>query len=142
MLKLNQFQVNNGVIKWIECFLSNRSQKVSIRRTEPRIINSHIGSIVPQGSILGSLLCIYINCIPIAISERTSLTIFADDSFFYRKFKKPSRYCYLMKDVKSRDYPILSPKNIMRLHKQNKNPIIDNYSTHNLTRLEYRSKEF
>ena len=62
---------------WFKNYLSNRKQYVSFNLSESEQKNTVYG--VPQGSILGSLVILYINDI-INTSDVLDLILFADDT--------------------------------------------------------------
>ncbi len=75
--KLRQNGINGNVLHWIENYLANRNQYVSLRSTTSDI--KQISAGVPQGSVLGPLLfLIYVNDITENLLSITRL--FADDS--------------------------------------------------------------
>ena len=75
--KLNRYGVCGAALLWIESYLKDRKQFVSIGEEVSEIKTTNIS--VPQGSVLGTILfLVYINDLP-NISEAFSPTMFADD---------------------------------------------------------------
>ena len=73
--KLNHYGIRGPVLKWLESYLSNRKQFVSINGSDSETSTLDYG--VPQGSILGPLLfIIYINDIP-NIAEFAKFILYA-----------------------------------------------------------------
>ena len=75
---LKLYRCDNSSIKWFLSYLSNRTQRVTIKQTlsEPKPITARI----PQGSILGPLLfLIHINDVPLSIMN-CDVLLFADDA--------------------------------------------------------------
>ena len=80
LLKLRQYGIDDGVLAWINSYLSNRQQRVIINFFFSSFRNVTAG--VPQGSVLGPLFfLIYVNDISEHILSLTRL--FADDSSLY-----------------------------------------------------------
>ena len=82
LLKLKAHGIGNGVINWIEKWLTHRIQRVII---DGEILNwKSVLSGVPQGSVLGPILfLIYINDLEDDISSKVFK--FADDTKVFRK---------------------------------------------------------
>ena len=81
LTKLSYYGVRGTTLKWIDSFLSGRTQRVLVdgeySDTAP------VTSGVPQGSVLGPMLFLaYINDMPECITSQTRL--FADDTIVYR----------------------------------------------------------
>ncbi len=77
LFKLKQFGINGHILNWIENYLTNREQSVSIRSTNSE--TKYITAGVPQGSVLGPLLfLIYVN--DITDHLLSIVRLFADDS--------------------------------------------------------------
>ena len=76
--KLEHYGIRGHALKWLESYLSNRKQFVSINGSESPTQIMEYG--VPQGSILGPLLfIIYINDIP-EIAQFAKFILYADDA--------------------------------------------------------------
>ena len=77
MKKLKRIGVQGQTLCWFQSFLSNRSQQTIIANSLSESLKITVG--VPQGSILGPLLCIiYINGVQSCL-ENCRMVIFADD---------------------------------------------------------------
>ena len=77
LYKLKRIGINGDLLKLIESYLKNRSQRVVLNSSFSEFLN--IVSGVPQGSILGPLLfLIYLNDIVDNIS--CPISLFADDT--------------------------------------------------------------
>jgi hypothetical protein len=82
LYKLESYGVTGLLLKWIECFLSNRIQCVVLDHTFSPF--SQVVSGVPQGSVLGPILfLLYINDIESVCCGTTKLQLFADDAKLY-----------------------------------------------------------
>ena len=80
--KLKAYGIVGNVLKWIEAFLSGRTQKVRIN--DAMSTRADVLSGIPQGSILGPILfTIFINDLPDAV--QSNCKIFADDTKLYDK---------------------------------------------------------
>ena len=59
LIKLKDIGITGNILKWIECFLTNRKQSVKINHSYSKFKN--VLSDVPQGSVIGPLLFMFIN---------------------------------------------------------------------------------
>ena len=94
LYKLDFYRIRGSTHKWIDSWLSERSQKVVLdgRASDPVPVLSG----VPQGSVLGPVLfLIFINDLPDNI--RSSVRLFADDCVLYRNIKSPLD-CHILQD--------------------------------------------
>ena len=98
MQKIHDYKFNDKVIRWIESFLTNRTQKVKINGSSSE---SHpVTSGIPQGSVLGPILfVIYINDMPLEVKNQ--IYLFADDTKIYTRVKSSSDQTNLQKDLDS-----------------------------------------
>ena len=76
LFKLKCVGINGNLLSWLTDYLSNRKQRVVINGKFSSWKSIQAG--VPQGSVLGPLLFVYIDDITNNLSCRTSL--FADDT--------------------------------------------------------------
>ena len=96
--KLDFYGIRRSTHKWIDSWLSERSQKVVLdgRASDPVPVLSG----VQQGSVLGPVFfLIFINDLPNNI--RSSVRLFADDCVLYRNIKSPLDCQILQDDLNS-----------------------------------------
>ena len=80
LLKLHRYGIRGPTLKWIQAFLSDRTQTVVIDNEKSATVPVTSG--VPQGSVLGPILfLIYINDLP--DKTRSKVQLFADDTAIY-----------------------------------------------------------
>ena len=96
MTKLQSYGITGKLLDWIEDFLADRKQRVSIRVSLSDWVN--ITSGVPQGSVLGPILfIIFVNDMPDVIDSM--LLMFADDTKLYRTICSPIHHDILQQDI-------------------------------------------
>ena len=82
LYKMSKYGISGQVLKWVEGFLRDRSQRVVIRGSASEPCNVTSG--VPQGSVLGPVLfLIFINDLPLEVLS--PLSLFADDSKIFTR---------------------------------------------------------
>ena len=96
--KLHGYDVHPVILRWIENYLTMRSQYVCVSGASSDILP--VASGVPQGSVLGPLLfIIYINDISEVPLSVGSMLLYADDSMLYRPIRTPDDYVQLQMDI-------------------------------------------
>ena len=94
--KMHRYKISEKVIKWVESFLNNRTQKVIVNGTESKC--HHVTSGIPQGSVMGPMLfVIYINDMPEMVESSTYL--FADDTKIFREIREEKDEKMLQADL-------------------------------------------
>ncbi|CAL4249564.1 unnamed protein product, partial [Meganyctiphanes norvegica] len=94
--KLEAYGIRGNLLKWMEAFLTGRSQRVVIKGVLSESLPVWSG--VPQGSVLGPLLfLIFINDLLDEVDSSGSL--FADDSKLFRKINCPHDQLTLQNDL-------------------------------------------
>lgn len=94
--KINCLKLDIKTTRWIQEFLSGRSQKVNINNNLSS--SCVVRSGVPQGSVLGPLLfLIYIN--DIANNITSTIRLFADDCIIYRQITCTDDVAILQSDL-------------------------------------------
>ena len=83
--KLHGYGISGKTLVWIDSFLCNRQQRVVVNGAKSQW--SPVLSGVPQGTVLGPLLCsLYIqNVNDIMIGIESEIRLFADDCVCYRQ---------------------------------------------------------
>ena len=96
LAKLEAYGIRGNLLKWMEAFLTGRSQRVVIKGVLSESLPVWSG--VPQGSVLGPLLfLIFINDLLDEVDSSGSL--FADDSKLFRKINCPHDQLTLQNDL-------------------------------------------
>ena len=94
--KLRSYGVSGKLLSWIESFLSERTQQVTIGGCHSTMVPVTSG--VPQGSVLGPLLfLIYVNDLPDVVS--CSVKLFADDAKLFSGISTDSQAADLQADL-------------------------------------------
>lgn len=98
LLKLWNFGITGNVWHWLQNYLNNRHQCVSINGQISSMLPVLSG--VPQGSILGPLLfIIYINDLPQCVSPSSRLLLYADDAKCLKSIECPEDTLRLQNDL-------------------------------------------
>jgi len=85
LVKLEGYGIKYELFAWIREFLSDRRQTVLVNDVCSEFV--HVGSGVPQGSVLGPLLfLLYINDLPESLGSECKAKMFADDTKLYCSF--------------------------------------------------------
>ena len=96
--KVRKYGITENILAWINSFLSNRTQCVTVNKSVSEI--AQVTSGIPQGSVLGPLLfVIYINDLPEVVDKNSHAYLFADDTKVFRKIKGPEDIQILQTDV-------------------------------------------
>ena len=97
--KLEDLQLNEQILTWIREYLTDRRQRVVVNGLASDMLPVLSG--VPQVSVIGPLLfLIYIDGIKnLALSERSKVTLYADDMLLYRPISCPQDYVDLQNDI-------------------------------------------
>jgi retron-type reverse transcriptase len=76
---LEKMGISGQLLLWIKDFLSNRTQSVKIN--DSLSVEKPVLSGVPQGSLIGPILFnAYINDLPLILSNKTDIFLYADDA--------------------------------------------------------------
>ena len=96
LLKLNFLGIRGLTLRWIENFLTNRTQQVVVEGQTSTV--GHVTSGVPQGSVLGpTLFLAYINDLDKNIES--TVRLFADDTILYRAIHSKADASILQHDL-------------------------------------------
>ena len=99
--KLKAYHVSEALIEWIECFLSDRQQIVTVNGQSSEW--QKVTSGIPQGSVLGPILfVIYINDLPLSLESAEGF-MFADDTKLFNIIKRPEHQEELQEDLYNMD---------------------------------------
>ena len=97
--KLNDLGVRGPLLRWIEAFLTGRTQQVAVngKQSNPTPVRSGI----PQGSVLGPVLfLVYVNDLPESV--KCDIKLFADDAKLYASSKQGnSQHSQMQADLQS-----------------------------------------
>ena len=95
--KLQAYGVGGKVLRWIEAFLRDRRQRVTVEGEHSGWVD--VSSGIPQGSVLGPVLfLVFINDLPGVV--RSSARLFADDTKMYRKVSSIQESGILQNDIR------------------------------------------
>ena len=97
-MKLSYYGINGSTLTWINDFLRNRVQAVSVNGSHSTWGNVTSG--VPQDSVLGpALFLLYIDDIKEKI--QSNMHLYADDSIVYREINFINDHSILQEDHKT-----------------------------------------
>lgn len=83
LYKLSKLNIDSALLRWIQCFLSNRHQYITANNHDSPISPITYG--LPQESVLGPLLfLIYINDLSSSITSK--IRLFTNDCFILRSY--------------------------------------------------------
>ena len=96
---LENYGVPDPVLRWIRCFLNNRSQRVMVNGKASEWYGVLSG--IPQGSVLGPILfVIYINSLP-EVVKSSEVFLFADDTKVFKEVQEERDCDQLQQDLEA-----------------------------------------
>ena len=108
--KLHSYGVGGKTNKWIQAFLSGRTQSVLVEGESPSSVSVDSG--VPQGSVLGPCLFLYyINDIPEGL--QSAVRLFADNTIVYKHSQWEKEWQMEFHPQKCQVIPITRNRNII-----------------------------
>jgi len=94
--KLEAYGLGKNIIEWLQDYLSERRQQVSVNGQNSEWHNVTSG--VPQGSVIGPLMFVlYINDLPEEVES--SIYLFADDTKIFKIINTEEDQTYLQRDL-------------------------------------------
>jgi len=95
--KLEELNLDHHVLVWINNYLANRHQRVTVNGATSE--STRVTSGVPQGSVLGPLLFPIYDIVKVTLSEGSKLVLYADDILLYCPIHTNKDYSALQRDV-------------------------------------------
>jgi len=125
-IKLKSYGIDGQLLKWIENFLRNRTQRVFVEGKHSSPANVTSG--VPQGSVVGpTLFIMYINDMPEVVTS--TIRLYADDAKLYRVINSQQDEATLQSDLHA--LHSWSTKWLLRFHPEKCKMMRLSTSTHN-----------
>ena len=98
LMKLDHYGIHSTTMKWIQDFLTGRTQQVLLAIDNTHSSTCDVDSGVPQSTVLGPLLfLIFINDLPEYVTSNARL--FADDCLLYRVINNNNDQHQLQNDL-------------------------------------------
>ena len=96
LTKLAHYGIKGDIYKWINFWLSQRTQRVVVDGESSELVRVESG--VPQGTVLGPLMfLLYINDITNGLTS--NIRLFADDCIIYRTIETREDSIHLQEDL-------------------------------------------
>ena len=96
--KLDHNGIKGHLLRWFTSYLYERHQRVVIDGKHSNWLPVTSG--IPQGSLLGTaLFVLFINDMPSAVSDNTTLALFADDAKCFRTIRSPLDCGQFQRDI-------------------------------------------
>ena len=95
---MKYYCIPSKIVDWIESFLTNSKQRAIVNGTPSSWYDVISG--VPQGSVLGPILFIYINTL-IEVVKYSDLFLFADDNKLFKIMQTKNDSSLLQYDIDS-----------------------------------------
>lgn len=96
--KLKAYKFSNQILNWINSFLNNRMQRVTVNGEHSEW--TRVSSGIPQGSVLGPILFVmFVNDLPDSVNS--CMFLFADDTKIFRIIENEEDKAILQKDLQS-----------------------------------------
>lgn len=98
-IKLHHYGIRGTNLKWIENFLSDRTQRVLVEGMQSD--SAPVTSGVPQGTVLGPILfLVFINDLP-EWAKHSKIRLFADDCIIQKEIRSDQDCLLLQQDIDS-----------------------------------------
>ena len=85
LLKLEHYGIQSSTHLWLQVWLTNRTQEVAVEGETSNTLKVLFG--VPQGTVLGPLMFLFLYINDISTGIGSSIHLFADDYVLYRVIK-------------------------------------------------------
>ena len=95
--KMENLGIAGNTLQWIKSFLSDRKQRVRVENEFSSCTSVKKKGGIPQGSVLGPILFMFINDMPDIV--KSMCLLFADDAKIFRSMHHNSDYTELQEDL-------------------------------------------